>query len=75
MKTVTHEAPKTYRLVIDTDTGMTSCAWPFTNLEAAVTAAPSLNRSRCSRGRHPYSAVAEFAGDECVAVVPLEDLQ
>lgn len=69
------EVLTTFRLVVDTDNGMTSCAYPFANIDAAVSAAPSLNRSRFARGRHPYSAVAEFSGDTCVAVVPLKDLQ
>lgn len=40
--------------------------------EAAVKAAPTLNRTRAARGRQPYSHIVEFKGAELVTVKPLE---
>lgn len=40
--------------------------------EAAVRAAPTLNRTRAARGRQPYSHLVEFNGGTLVAVKPLE---
>lgn len=61
-----------FRLAWQQDNEFRTSEYGYVAPEAAVRAAPTLNRTRAARGGPPYSHVVEFRGAQFVAVKPLE---
>lgn len=61
-----------FRLAFQQDNEFRTSEYGYMRSEAAVRAAPTLNRTRAARGRQPYSHIVEFKGRELVTVEPLE---
>jgi len=68
------ESNEAFLLAFECGNELRTSPYGYIARDAAVRAAPTLNRTRSARGRQPYSHVIEFKGSKPVAVKPLESV-